>query len=101
MKPTAEQLAFIRAHGVTACPPAPEIRPFWGYPRHNQGGAYFPTPTEGDLLRAMTLEMQMLARACGKSDVHHLEPEDMAALTTEASAICGIPLAGTRKVFGR
>ena len=54
-----------------------------------------------NLLRSMTLEMQMLARACGKSDVHHLEPEDMAALSMEASAICGIPLAGTRKVFGR
>src|SRR5436309_211251 len=52
-----------------------------------------------NLLRAMTLEIQMLARACGKSDVHHLEPEDMAALSMEASAICGIPLAGTRKVF--
>ena len=54
-----------------------------------------------NLLRVMTLEIQMLARACGKSDVHHLEPEDMAALSLEASAICGIPLAGTRKVFGR
>jgi glutamate synthase domain-containing protein 2 len=53
-----------------------------------------------NLLRAMTLEIQMLARACGKSDVHHLEPEDMAALSLEASAICGIPLAGTRKIFG-
>jgi glutamate synthase domain-containing protein 2 len=54
-----------------------------------------------NLLHVMTLEIQMLARACGKSDVHHLEPEDMAALTLEASAICGIPLVGTRKVFGR
>ena len=52
-----------------------------------------------NLLRAMSLEIQMLARACGKSDVHHLEPEDMAALTLEASAICGVPLAGTRRVF--
>jgi len=52
-----------------------------------------------NLLRAMTLEIQMLARACGKSDIHHLEPEDMAALSMEASAICGVPLAGTRKVF--
>src|SRR6266705_2059887 len=51
-------------------------------------------------LRVMTLEIQMLARACGKSDVHDLEPEDMAALSLEASAICGIPLTGTRKVFG-
>ncbi|HKW99529.1 MAG TPA: FMN-binding glutamate synthase family protein [Bryobacteraceae bacterium] len=54
-----------------------------------------------NLLRAMTLEIQMLARACGKSDIHHLEPEDMAALSMEASMICGIPLAGTRKVIGR
>ena len=54
-----------------------------------------------NLLRAMTLEIQMLARACGKSDVHHLEPEDMAALSIEASAICGVPLVGTRRVFGR
>lgn len=52
-----------------------------------------------NLLQVMTAEIQMLARACGKSDVHHLEPEDMAALTLEASAICGIPLVGTRKVF--
>jgi methylamine---glutamate N-methyltransferase subunit C len=52
-----------------------------------------------NLLRVMTQEIQMLARACGKSDVHHLEPEDMAALSLEASAICRIPLAGTRKVF--
>lgn len=54
-----------------------------------------------NLLRAMTYEIQMLARACGKSDIHHLEPEDMAALSLEASAICGIPLAGTRRAFGR
>ena len=44
--------------------------------------------------------IQMIARSCGKSDVHHLEPEDMAALSLEASAICNLPLAGTRKVFG-
>jgi methylamine---glutamate N-methyltransferase subunit C len=52
-----------------------------------------------NLLRVMTQEIQMLARACGKSDIHHLEPEDMAALSLEASAICRIPLAGTRRVF--
>lgn len=51
-----------------------------------------------NFLRVMTMEIQMLARACGKSDVHHLEPEDMAALTMEASAICQIPLAGLRRV---
>ena len=54
-----------------------------------------------NFLHVMTLEIQMLARSCGKSDVHHLEPEDMAALTLEASAICNLPLVGTRKVFGQ
>ena len=54
-----------------------------------------------NFLRAMSLEIQMLARACGKSDVHHLEPEDMAALTPEASAVCELPLVGTRRVWGR
>jgi glutamate synthase domain-containing protein 2 len=54
-----------------------------------------------NFLHAMTLEIQMLARSCGKSEVHHLEPEDMAALTLEASAVCNLPLTGTRKEFGR
>jgi glutamate synthase domain-containing protein 2 len=54
-----------------------------------------------NLLHAMTLEMQMLARACGKADVHDLEPEDLRALTLEAAAIAGIPLVGTRWVPGR
>src|ERR1700689_1422922 len=54
-----------------------------------------------NLLSAKTIELQMIARSCGKSDVHHLEPEDMVALTLEASATCNLPLAGTRKVFCR
>jgi methylamine---glutamate N-methyltransferase subunit C len=48
-----------------------------------------------NFVTAMTMELQMMARACGKSDVHHLEAEDMRALTIEASMITGIPLAGT------
>src|SRR5262249_9147864 len=52
-------------------------------------------------LHALTLEAQMLARACGKADVHDLEPEDLRALTLEASAITGIPLVGTRWVPGK
>jgi glutamate synthase domain-containing protein 2 len=51
-------------------------------------------------LGALSSEVQILARACGKSDVHHLEPEDLRALTLEASMITGLPLAGTRHVFG-
>jgi glutamate synthase domain-containing protein 2 len=50
-----------------------------------------------NLFRATTLEIQMLARACGKANVHDLEPEDLRALTLEASMICGIPLVGTNR----
>ena len=53
-----------------------------------------------NLLHTMTMECQMLARACGKTNVHSLEPEDLAALTMEASAMCKIPLAGTDQVAG-
>jgi hypothetical protein len=48
----------------------------------------------------MTLECQMLARACGKTDVHSLEPEDLTALTVEASAMARVPLAGTDYIPG-
>jgi hypothetical protein len=42
----------------------------------------------------------MLARACGKTSVHSLEPEDLAALTTEAAAMARVPLAGTNYIPG-
>ena len=42
----------------------------------------------------------MMARACGKTNVHSLEPEDLAALTMEASAMAEVPLAGTRYTVG-
>ena len=51
-------------------------------------------------LRTMTLELQTLARACGKSHVHNLEPEDVVALTIEAAAMARVPLAGTSWVPG-
>jgi len=51
-------------------------------------------------LRVMTLECQTLARACGKSHVHNLEPEDLVALTVEASAMAKVPLAGTSWIPG-
>ena len=52
-----------------------------------------------NLLLAMTYEIQMLARACGKANIHNLDPDDMRALSLEASMICGVPLVGTNKVF--
>jgi glutamate synthase domain-containing protein 2 len=51
-------------------------------------------------LRTMVLETQTLARACGKSHVLNLEPEDLVALTVEAAAMARIPLAGTSWIPG-
>jgi glutamate synthase domain-containing protein 2 len=52
-------------------------------------------------LKVMTLEAQTIARACGKSHVHNLEPEDLVALTVEAAAMAQVPLAGTNWIPGR
>jgi glutamate synthase domain-containing protein 2 len=51
-------------------------------------------------LKVMTLEAQTIARACGKSHVHNLEPEDLVALTVEAAAMAQVPLAGTSWIPG-
>jgi len=52
-------------------------------------------------LKVMTLEVQTIARACGKSHLHNLEPEDLCALTVEAAAMARVPLAGTDWIPGR
>jgi methylamine---glutamate N-methyltransferase subunit C len=51
-------------------------------------------------LSVLTLEAQTIARACGKSHVHNLEPEDLVALTIEAAAMARVPLAGTNWIPG-
>ena len=51
-------------------------------------------------LSVMTMEAQVIARACGKSHLHNLEPEDLVALTLEASAMAKVPLAGTNWIPG-
>jgi glutamate synthase domain-containing protein 2 len=51
-------------------------------------------------LKTLTMELTTLARACGKQDVHHLEPEDLVALTVEAAAMARLPLAGTSWIPG-
>jgi methylamine---glutamate N-methyltransferase subunit C len=51
-------------------------------------------------LAVLTLEAQTIARACGKSHVHNLEPEDLVALTIEAAAMAQVPLAGTNWIPG-
>ena len=62
-------------------------------------------PDEGaervaNFINSMTMELALLTRSLGKGDVHSLEPEDLAALTIEASAMARVPLVGTDKVFG-
>jgi glutamate synthase domain-containing protein 2 len=52
-------------------------------------------------LKVMTLEAQTIARACGKNSLHNLEPEDLVALTIEAAAMAGVPLAGTNWIPGK
>ncbi len=52
-------------------------------------------------LSTMVLEIQTLARACGKSHVLNLEPEDLTALTLEAAAMARVPLAGTDWIPGQ
>jgi methylamine---glutamate N-methyltransferase subunit C len=51
-------------------------------------------------LQAMVLEAQTIARACGKSHLHNLEPDDLVALTVEAAAMARVPLAGTAWIPG-
>ena len=52
-------------------------------------------------LTTMVLEIQTLARACGKTHVLNLEPEDLTALTIEAAAMAKVPLAGTDWIPGK
>ena len=52
-------------------------------------------------LKVMALEAQTIARACGKSHLHNLEPEDLCALTVEAAAMAKVPLAGTDWIPGQ
>jgi glutamate synthase domain-containing protein 2 len=63
-------------------------------------------PEEGarrlqNYFQVLTMELTTLARACGKSNVHHLEREDLVALTIEAAAMARVPLAGTNWIPGR
>jgi len=64
------------------------------------------SPAEGarrlrNYLNVLTMELTTLARACGKSNVHHLEREDLVALTIEAAAMARVPLAGTSWIPGQ
>lgn len=76
--------------GVTTQDPELEkrVNPEWGARRLR------------NYLQTLTMELATLARACGKSNVHHLEREDLVALTIEAAAMAKVPLAGTDWIPG-
>lgn len=76
--------------GVTTQIPVLEerLQPDWGARRLK------------NYLKTLNMELTTLARACGKSNVHHLEREDLVALTVEAAAMAKIPLAGTSWIPG-
>ncbi len=54
-----------------------------------------------NFIATLTQEIQLLARACGKANVHDLEAEDLRALSLEASLITNVPLVGMDTVVGR
>ncbi|MGI9208507.1 MAG: FMN-binding glutamate synthase family protein, partial [Rhodococcus sp. (in: high G+C Gram-positive bacteria)] len=63
-------------------------------------------PIEGgrrlaNYLRVLTMEAQTIARACGKSHLRNLEPQDLVAVTIESAAMARVPLAGTEWIPGR
>ncbi len=62
-------------------------------------------PEEGaervrNFLTSMVMEMTVIAKSCGKGNVHNLEPEDLRAVSLEASALTGVPLAGVDWAVG-
>lgn len=76
--------------GITTQDPELEkrVNPEWGARRVR------------NYLQTLNLELTTLARACGKSNVHHLEKEDLVALTIESAAMAKVPLAGTNWIPG-
>ena len=49
-----------------------------------------------NLIGANTSEASMMARCCGKTVLHNIEPEDLRALTIATSQSTGLPLAGLK-----
>jgi len=47
-----------------------------------------------NVAKSVSVEVTMLARACGKSSVTNMEPEDLRSMSIAASAATGIPLVG-------
>ena len=47
-----------------------------------------------NFLNAMTMEIQLFARSCGKNKVADLDPNDMRSLTQDVAMMTGIPMVG-------
>ncbi len=54
-----------------------------------------------NVAKSVAIEVTMLARACGKSSVTNMEPEDLRSMSIAASEATGIPLAGRDIQFRR
>lgn len=52
-----------------------------------------------DFLRNMSLELAAITLACGKTNCHDLNRDDLRALTPEASGITGVPMLNTNTVY--
>ncbi len=69
------------------------------------GGLDFPPGAEEDAaarlaayLKAASSECSMMARCCGKTNVHNLEPEDLRTISLRAQQAVGIVMAGRKMV---
>ena len=52
-----------------------------------------------NFVQSMFMEASILARSCGKTDVHNLEPEDLRSLRVATSSATAIPLVGKDKLY--
>ena len=60
-----------------------------------------PESAEGvsNFVQSMFMEASILARSCGKTDVHNLEPEDLRSLSATTSSATAIPLVGKDRLY--
>ena len=98
---TTQRSAPRPASAITATPASARS----ASPRRTRCWSSASTPEVGarhlkNYLKTLNMELTTIARACGKQNVHHLEREDLVALTLEAAAMARVPLAGTNWIPG-
>ena len=52
-----------------------------------------------NFISSVLMETSILARSCGKTDVHNLEPEDLRSLSMVTSRATAVPVVGKDKIF--